>query len=153
MGQPHSVSITDGQNIGGIAGIEVSSLDYANAITLSGFRIPAIKKDSVSTSVDLRDGETFVIAGLINEEWSKNLDKLPLLGDIPILGAFFRDQRLNKTERELVFLVTPKIMKPMKQGERVELPGSAEPTERQIDDLRWMPLLPSSHSLDPEQLK
>jgi len=153
MGQPHSVDLNSGQQITGIEGIEVSSLDYANAITLEGFRIPAIKKDSVSTSVDLRDGETFIIAGLINEEWSKSLDKMPLLGDIPILGAFFRDQRLSKSERELVFLVTPKIMKPMKPGERVELPGSAEPTERQTDDLRWIPLLPSSHSMDPEQLR
>jgi len=138
----------------GEEGIEVSSLDYANAIRIEGFLVPALKKDSVSTNVELKDGESFIIAGLINEEWSKNLDKLPLLGDIPILGAFFRDQKMTKSERELVFVVTPKLMKPMAPGERVEnLPGSAEPTERQTDDLRWMPLLPSSHSLDPEQLK
>jgi len=137
----------------GEKGIEVSSLDLANAVTIAGTRVPALKKDAVSTNVDLREGETFVIAGLINEEWSNNLNKLPILGDIPILGAFFRDQAMRKTERELVFIVTPKIIKPMPAGDRVQLPGSNEPTPEQMDDMRWMPLLPTYRSIDPEQLK
>jgi pilus assembly protein CpaC len=139
----------------GESGIEVSSLDYANSVTVPGsnFRVPALKKDAVSTNVDLKEGESFIIAGLINEEWSKNLNKLPLLGDIPILGAFFRDQSMSKTERELIFIITPKIMKPMPPGQRAELPGANEPTSRQIDDLRWVPLLPTYRSNDAEQLK
>lgn len=137
----------------GEKGIEVSSLDIANAVLIAGTRVPALKKDAVSTNVDLREGETFIIAGLINEEWSNNMTKLPILGDIPILGAFFRDQSMRKTERELVFLVTPKLMKPMGVGERVELPGSNEPTAAQTDDMRWMPILPTHRSIDPEQLK
>lgn len=137
----------------GEKGIEVSSLDITNAVLIANTRVPALKKDAVSTNVDLREGETFIIAGLINEEWSNNMTKLPILGDIPILGAFFRDQSMRKTERELVFLVTPKLMKPMAVGERVELPGSNEPTAAQTDDMRWMPILPTHRSLDPEQLK
>ncbi len=132
---------------------EVSSLDFANAVTLSGFRIPALKTDSVRTSVDLREGETFVIAGLIREDWSKNMQKFPILGDIPILGAFFREQQTSKTERDLVFIVTPKLMKPMAPGERVEIPGANEPTAAQEDDLRWIPMLPTYRSNDIEQLQ
>jgi len=137
----------------GESGIEVSSLDFANAVTVAGTRLPALKKDAVSTNVELKEGETFIIAGLINEEWSKNLDKIPLLGDIPILGAFFRDQAMSKKERELIFIVTPKIMKPMAPGQRAEIPGANEPTARQLDDLRWIPLLPTYRSNDAEQLK
>jgi len=132
---------------------EVSSLDFANAVLVGGTRVPALKKDNVKTFVDLREGESFVLAGLINSEWSKNLNKIPLLGDIPILGAFFRDQAMQKTERELVFIVTPKIMKPMAPGQRAELPGAAEPTAKQEDDLRWVPYLPTFRSNDAEQLK
>jgi pilus assembly protein CpaC len=132
---------------------EVSSLDFANAVILSGFRIPALKKDSVKTSVDLKDGESFVVAGLLRDDWSKNLDKIPLLGDIPILGAFFRDQRLQKTERELVFVVTPKLMKPMAPGQKAEIPGANEPTAKQEEDLRWIPMMPNYRSIDAEQLK
>ncbi len=132
---------------------EVSSLDFANAVTLSGFRIPALKTDTVHTSVDLRDGETFVIAGLIRDDWSKNMEKIPLLGDIPILGAFFREQQLSKTEQELVFLVTPKLMTPLAPGAKVELPGANEPTPEQENDLRWIPMMPTSRSMNPEKLK
>lgn len=156
---PQPTTVITGKDIftqvydAGEEGIEVSSLDFANAITVAGTSLPALKKDSVSTNVELREGESFLIAGLINEEWSKNLNKIPLLGDLPILGAFFRDQRMSKTERELVFVVTPKIMKPMPAGDRVQLPGSNEPTAQQQNDLRWIPLLPTYRSNDAEQLK
>jgi pilus assembly protein CpaC len=132
---------------------EVSAIDNSVAVISSGFNIPGVKTDTVSTSVDLKEGETFVVAGLINTEWSKNLSKIPILGDIPILGAFFREQAMNKTERELVFVVTPKLMKPMAPGQRAELPGMNEPTARQQEDLRWVPMMPNYRSMDAEQLK
>ena len=131
---------------------EVSALDFANAVTLSGFVIPALKKDTVTTSVDLREGESFVIAGLLRDDWTKSLQKFPLLGDIPILGAFFREQHMEKTERELVFLVSPKLIKPMVAGSKTELPGVDEPTAAQNDDMRWFPTGPTPRSLDPEKV-
>jgi pilus assembly protein CpaC len=131
---------------------EVSALDFANAVTLSGFIIPALKTDTVSTSVDLREGESFVIAGLLRDDWAKNLQKFPILGDIPILGAFFRQQHMEKTERELVFLVTPKLIKPMVAGSKTDLPGVDEPSAAQNNDLRWFPMGPTSRSLDSEKI-
>jgi pilus assembly protein CpaC len=131
---------------------EVSALDFANAVTLSGFVIPALKKDTVNTSVDLREGESFVIAGLLRDDWSKNLSKFPLLGDIPILGAFFRQQHMEKTERELVFLVTPKLVKPMAVGSKTELPGVDEPSAAQSEEQKWIPLMPTDRTLDAEKV-
>jgi len=133
--------------------VEFSSVSGTVTVTVAGISLPTFNTNRVRTSVDLREGESFVIAGLISNEWSKNLDKVPLLGDIPILGAFFRDQRMQKTERELVFVVTPKLMTPMAPGKKVELPGMAEPNAGQQEDLRWIPMLPNSRSLDGEQLK
>lgn len=131
---------------------EVSTIAGVNVL-VEGFELPTFATSRVSTSVDLREGESFVIAGLINSEWSKNLTKMPILGDLPIVGAFFRSQGMEKTERELVFVVSPKLIKPMPAGDRVQLPGSNEPTAQQLDDLRWIPMLPTYRSVDPEQLK
>jgi pilus assembly protein CpaC len=131
---------------------EVSSLDFANAVRLSGFLIPALKTDTVTTSVDLREGESFVIAGLLRDDWSKNLSKFPILGDIPILGAFFREQHMEKTERELVFLVTPKLIRPMVAGSKTELPGVDEPSAAQKEDQKWFPLMPTGRTLDAEKI-
>jgi pilus assembly protein CpaC len=134
-------------------GIEVSSLDFANAVEFSGFKIPALKTDRINTNVELKDGETFVVGGLINEEWTKNLDKVPLLGDIPIIGAFFRDQKLTRNERELVFFITPKMVKPMPAGTKPAIPGANEPTKEQDDAFKFVPMLPNSISMDPLKLK
>jgi len=132
---------------------QVSSIDESTAVIASGFSIPGLKIDRVATSAELKDGEGFVIAGLINDEWSKNLQKFPILGDIPILGAFFREQSMTKEERELIFVVTPKLMKPMPKGQTPDLPGANEPTKQQNEDLRWIPMLPTSRALDPEKLQ
>jgi pilus assembly protein CpaC len=134
-------------------GIEVSSLDYADAVQFSGFTIPALKVDRVNTSVELKDGETFVVGGILNEDWTKNLDKVPLLGDIPIIGAFFRDQKLTRNERELVFFITPKLVKPMAPGVKPAIPGADEPTKEQDNAFRFIPMLPNSISTDPLKLK
>jgi len=91
---------------------EVSSLDYGNAIIVSGFTLPALRTRRAETSVQVQDGESLVIGGLLQSDTTKNVKKIPLLGDIPILGAFFRTTNTTKTDTELVIIITPEILKP-----------------------------------------
>jgi len=101
---------------------EVSELDFANAVILSGFRIPALRSRKAESSLQLADGQTFALAGLIDNKISKQVSKVPLLGDIPILGALFRSTRYQNSETELVILVTPKIVRPLEKGTTAALP-------------------------------
>ena len=101
---------------------EVSELDFANAVVLSGFRIPALRSRKAESSLQLADGQTFALAGLIDNKISKQISKVPLLGDIPILGALFRSTRYQNNETELVMLVTPRIVRPAEKGKTPELP-------------------------------
>lgn len=101
---------------------EVSELDFANAVTLTGFRIPALRTRKAESSLQLADGQTFALAGLIDNKISKQISKVPLLGDIPILGALFRSTRYQNEETELVVLVTPKLVRPYEKGKMPELP-------------------------------
>lgn len=91
----------------------VSDLDFANAIVANGFLIPAFTERSVSTVVELADGQSFALAGLLSEKVTENIAKYPLLGDIPILGALFRSSAFRKNETELVVIVTPHLVKPL----------------------------------------
>jgi len=101
---------------------EVSELDFANAVILSGFRIPALRRRKAESTLQLADGQTFALAGLIDNKISKQVSKVPLLGDIPILGALFRSTRYQNNETELVMLVTPKIVRPLEKGATPGLP-------------------------------
>jgi pilus assembly protein CpaC len=92
---------------------EVSELDFANAVTVSGFVVPALTVRRASTVIELADGQGFAIAGLLNESVRETISKLPGLGDIPILGALFRSSQFQKNETELVILVTPRLVKPI----------------------------------------
>ena len=92
---------------------EVSELDFSNAITISGFTIPSITTRRVSTVIELADGQSFAIAGLLKDEIRETIDKFPLLGDIPILGALFTSSSFQKNETELVIIVTPRLVKPL----------------------------------------
>ena len=130
-------------------GISVSTLDFADGIQFQGFAIPALKTDYIDTDVELKEGETFVVAGILNDDWQKNITKVPLLGDLPIIGAFFRDQQLQKNERELVFFVTPKLAKALPPGMKPEVPGANEPTKEQDNEFKFIPMLPNSMSMDP----
>jgi pilus assembly protein CpaC len=91
---------------------EVSSLDFANGLVLSGFRIPTILSRKTSTEVELREGQTLAISGLVNSEMAKSVTKIPILGDIPILGAFFRSTDAQQSRSELLVTVTPYIVQP-----------------------------------------
>ncbi|MCL5005423.1 MAG: pilus assembly protein N-terminal domain-containing protein [Acidobacteria bacterium] len=96
---------------------EVSSLDYSNALVIQGFTIPAISTRRVESEMDLRDGQSFVIAGLMDNRVTRQLSKVPGLGDIPLLGKIFQSYNLNKSKTELLVLVTPQIVHPLPPGE------------------------------------
>ncbi len=91
---------------------EVSSLDYTNAVTISGFVLPAIATRHAETVVELRDGQSFGIAGLLDQRTTAQFSKVPGIGDLPILGQLFRSRSVSKTNSELVVIVTPMIVDP-----------------------------------------
>jgi pilus assembly protein CpaC len=90
---------------------------------LSGFQIPALKSRRAESSLQLGDGQTFVLAGLLDNRVQKQVTKLPLLGEIPILGALFRSTRYANQETELMVMVTPKIIRPLNKDEIPVLPS------------------------------
>lgn len=92
---------------------EVSDLDFANALTIQGSIIPALRVRRADTSISLADGESFVIGGLLNKVTTSNVSKFPGLGSIPVLGAFFRSNRFDAEDRELLMIVTPRLVAPL----------------------------------------
>ena len=101
---------------------EVSSLDFTNAVTLEGFTIPALAQRRAETEVILKDGESFAIAGLINNQVIETMDKVPGLGDIPILGKLFRSRSTQKSNDELLVVITPHFVRPLSPEEKAKLP-------------------------------
>jgi pilus assembly protein CpaC len=120
--------VVDGEMINLKLRPEVSALDFSQGLQSAGFSIPVIRKNEAATTINLRDGESFAIAGLINNEVRQIVGKIPVLGDIPILGALFRSTSFQNNETELLFLVTVKLVKP-------DLPGMG-PDPRRLMDLR-----------------
>jgi pilus assembly protein CpaC len=106
---------------------EVSSLDYTNAVQLNGFLIPAIAINSVTSEMDLRDGQSFAVAGLLDNRVTKQLQKIPGIGDIPILGKLFQSEALNKSKNELLIIVTPHIVHPLNANEVPQGPSFPYP--------------------------
>ncbi|MFD2017336.1 type II and III secretion system protein family protein [Vibrio olivae] len=103
---------------------EVSELNYNNGVNTSGITVPGISVRRTDTTVQLGDGESFVISGLISSSTMKNANKFPGLSDIPILGAFFRSNRLEQNDKELMMIVTPHLVKPLASNARTPpLPG------------------------------
>ena len=102
---------------------EVSDLDYSRSITLAGTVIPSITKRTLSTEIELAEGQTFAVAGLLNNRVTANKDVTPLLGDVPVLGALFRSVRYERNETELVVLVTPRLVEAMNPDQVPTLPG------------------------------
>jgi pilus assembly protein CpaC len=97
---------------------EVSELDYSSAIQFQGFLVPGLTMRKASTRVELADGQSFAIAGLLKENIRSDVTKFPLLGDIPVLGALFRSEAFLKQETELVIIVTPHLVKPLNLAEQ-----------------------------------
>ncbi len=92
---------------------EVSALDYGNAVNIGGASVPALTIRRVKTEVELADGQSFVIGGLLDNRETSNFEKIPFLGDIPILGKFFQTMQRQKSNTELIVIVTPEIVNPI----------------------------------------
>ncbi|MGB8028898.1 MAG: pilus assembly protein N-terminal domain-containing protein [Terracidiphilus sp.] len=92
---------------------EVSALDYANEVEVSGFEIPGITTRRVNTEVELSDGQSFILGGLLDKSTSDTFNKIPFLGDIPILGKLFQSESRTKNDTELIVIVTPEIVAPL----------------------------------------
>ena len=95
---------------------EVSALDFTNAVEISGFDVPAITSRKMKTEVELSDGQSFVVGGLLDKTENESFQKIPFLGDIPVLGKFFQSMQRTKTDTELIVIVTPVIVSPIGAG-------------------------------------
>jgi pilus assembly protein CpaC len=112
---------------------EVSDPDFSTAIALAGFVVPGFTTRRASTVIELADGQSFAIAGLLRETVRENVSKFPVLGDIPILGALFRSTAFQKNETELIIIVTPHLVKPL------DMARQTLPTDQFIEpnDFEW----------------
>jgi pilus assembly protein CpaC len=91
---------------------EVSSLDFARAVAVEGFDVPGLTTRRATTTIELRDGQSFAIAGLLQNTLTANVDQIPWLGDVPVLGGLFRSTSYQRNETELVIIVTAHLVKP-----------------------------------------
>ncbi len=106
---------------------EVSALDFANAVTIAGFTEPAITVRRVKTEVELADRQSFAIGGLLDNTENESFQKIPFLGDIPILGKFFQSMTRSKNNSELIVIVTPELVNPVPAGTDIALPKIPQP--------------------------
>jgi pilus assembly protein CpaC len=107
---------------------EASDLDYANAVSVNGTPVPSITTRRADTAVELGDGESFVIGGLVSRSTLSNASKVPFLGDLPVIGLLFKQNNYRMNEKELVIVVTPHLVRPIARGTDLSqrLPGGAE---------------------------
>jgi pilus assembly protein CpaC len=115
---------------------EVSDLDFTTAVRFNGFVIPGLTERKLQTVIEMREGQTFALAGLLNNNVSATKDVTPVLGDVPVLGALFRSVRYQRKETELVVIVTPRLVEAVNPAQVPVLPGERwrHPTE---GDLFW----------------
>lgn len=102
---------------------EVSTIDFANGVRFEGFVIPALRTRRARTGIELRDGQSFALAGLLDNSETRSMSKVPLLGDIPVLGNLFKSTQFQKQETELVFFVTADLVKPVNRDDLPNIRG------------------------------
>ena len=100
----------------------VSQLDYTNAVLVQGYQIPALSKRETRTTIELRDGQSFAISGLLQSEGLRNIAQVPWIGSIPVLGALFRSSSYQQKETDLVVIVTPHLVAPAAPGQQLATP-------------------------------
>jgi pilus assembly protein CpaC len=113
VGLVFTPNILDSKHISLNVAPEVSELDFTNALRTQGFTIPAITTRRATTTIELADGQSFAIGGLMRDNVRESVKKVPFLGEIPILGALFRSSSFQKSESELLIIVTPHLVKPL----------------------------------------
>ncbi|MGH7806303.1 MAG: hypothetical protein ACREQJ_18285, partial [Candidatus Binatia bacterium] len=116
---------------------EVSEIDPAASIRVGGIQVPGLKVRRSVTRVEVKDGETLVIGGLLDHRTVEDLTKFPFLGDVPVLGTLFRSTKFRNQETELVFLVTPRVVRPHAAGVMPALPSYED---KRDPDIRQLPL-------------
>ncbi|MGP0070364.1 MAG: type II and III secretion system protein family protein [Bryobacteraceae bacterium] len=102
---------------------EVSALDYTNALSFNGFTIPALSSRKMETNIELGEGQSFVIAGLIDRQVTETLSKIPVLSSLPILGNLFKSKEFDRNNTELVVMVTPEVTMPLEPGDTKPMPA------------------------------
>ncbi len=112
---------------------EVSDLDYSNAIQVQGSTVPAINTRRTSTTIELKNGQTFAVAGMLSQQARTNMEKYPVLGDIPVLGNLFKSSQFQKDQTELVILITAHLAKPLDK-KAISLPTDSA---HEPDDLEF----------------
>ena len=112
---------------------EVSTLDFANGITLEGFRIPALTTRRAETDVELRDGQSFAIAGLLDNLRQNDTAAIPILSKLPIIGALFKSKAERAEETELMVLITPRLVRALNPDEVPPLPTNIRPLMKRGD--------------------
>ncbi len=126
-------TVVDGEVINLVVQPEVSAIDRANGITIEGLVIPGLTVRRAHTTVDLRHGESFAIAGLIRSSFSDDIEQFPGLGDIPLLGSLFRSTAFQREETELVIIVTPYLVRPALPGQlRLPTDGFRPPNQAEL---------------------
>ena len=101
---------------------EVSEIDTAHTVTVAGTSVPGLITRKASTTLELRDGQSFMLGGLLQNQTTTAQDQLPWVGDVPVLGALFRSSQYQKSETDLVILVTPHIVRPMAPNAPIRTP-------------------------------
>jgi pilus assembly protein CpaC len=98
---------------------EVSALDFTNGLSVSGFIVPALTTRKLNTQVELNEGQSFAIGGLLDNRTTDTLEKIPFVGDIPLLGKLFQSKSVTKQNTELIVIVTPELVRPIPAGQPV----------------------------------
>ncbi len=124
---------------------EVSALDYTNALSFNGFTIPALSSRKMETNIELGEGQSFVIAGLIDRQVTETLSKIPILSSLPILGNLFKSKEFDRNNTELVVMVTPEVTTPLQPGDAKPMPAMPRPF--------LVPLAPGSTDAFPANTK
>jgi pilus assembly protein CpaC len=111
----------------------VSELNFAQAVTISGFNVPSLNKREARTTVELRDGQSFSIAGLLQADNRRNISQLPWIGSVPILGALFGSKQFQDVETDLVVIVTPHLVAPGVPGQNLASPLDSHLPSNDVD--------------------
>jgi pilus assembly protein CpaC len=138
-------NITGANNIRLHVKPEVSALDYTNALSFNGFTIPALSSRKMETNIELGEGQSFVIAGLIDKQLTETLSKIPVLSSLPILGNLFKSKEFDRNDTELIVMVTPEITLPLQPGDAKPMPPMPRPF--------LVPVTPGSNNPFPTKAK